>query len=88
MTKNARMTVLAYEDHAPRTQDGTYASVDRALSDFVEQAERGDLAIDWSTFTATPDEEEFDVTAANGGLPRKDSFSVLRYSVVAVKVED
>lgn len=87
MTKTARMIVLAYEDHAPATEMQTLDALHKAINDLSAQAAQQDLAVDWSTFTATPDEEEFDVTVASGGVARKDSFSVLRYSVVAVKVE-
>lgn len=87
MSKTARMTVLAFEDHAPTTEMQTFDAVQQAINDLSSQAAQQDLAVDWSTFTVTPDEEEFDVTVASGGVARKDSFSVLRYSVVAVKVE-
>lgn len=87
MTKTARMIVLAYEDHAPTTEMQTFDALAAAVNNLSGQAAEQDLAVDWSTFTATPDEEEFDVTVASGGVARKDSFSVLRYTVVAVKVE-
>lgn len=70
------------------TRQALAGEVLEIMANFEQEAKETGLALDWSTFTCTPDVQEYTIST----MSREDEMTMqdttLRFGIVAAKVED